>query len=625
MRHENPLLNRDRSPYFGRALAALAVAMLLPTSAWAQAVDLGTLDIPSERVQSRWLPVPGDAALNLPLDTSGWQTLDVTDFGANPADNESDDRAAIQAAIDAAPAGVATRILLPAGTYNLRAYNQRLEVRRSDLVLECEDPATTEIRIHTSVGKPTGAYIKFEGPGMSGSSIMWTGGYSEGETVLTLEDASSLSVGDWIITQMADAEDSCALIDNEQSTRGYFYHLAKVTTRSGNQITIDRPLAMDYTCGGRSIRKMQLIERVGMENCHVRHEDPDVGCTGLPNSLDGCTGPRFTPAVRYLAVANGWAVNNHYEDWLNQSVTLRQTARSMFQGNYIEGVDYVNFNTQNFQLAQGAVDNIVENNVFERHRVGVENQLGAENNVVAYNYLIGGPNQERSLFNHGNFTRGVLYEGNDATGAILLGDAWWGRQGPNITAFRNRARGTEGFDPSQRHLSTNRQTSYPVGDRINVIGNIGRWIYRTPFCGYVEAKCSNFDTYTTNVWMEKNVVSSEIKIGGVNGTNCGGTACTQSGDFVGDNFIGTSAPTLWDVDSIPHSLYRVSTTPPTWWCEEACDWSDVRAGIGAFGDDWSVPLCKLPAQIRSEGGTCTPSGNVSPEEPAVPAAPILLP
>ena len=103
-------------------------------------------------------------------------------------------------------------------------------------------------------------------------------------------------------------------------------------------------------------------------------------------------------------------------------------------------------------------------------------------------------------------------------------------------------------------------------------------------------------------------------------TSCGtssGPGDCQGG--TGDNAGGESAPAGWVGDQAPHSLYRSSTTPPIWWCEEACSWSDVHAGIGAWGDDFGGLLCSLPAQILAEGGQCTSA--VSQPRPL---APILL-
>jgi hypothetical protein len=92
------------------------------------------------------------------------------------------------------------------------------------------------------------------------------------------------------------------------------------------------------------------------------------------------------------------------------------------------------------------------------------------------------------------------------------------------------------------------------------------------------------------------------------GTHCG----TVSGpndcafDNGGSNEGATSPPAGWATDSVPHSFYRSSE--PFWWCQEACAWDDVHNGIGAWGDDFGGTLCKLPAQIMAEAGTCTPPG-----------------
>jgi hypothetical protein len=107
------------------------------------------------------------------------------------------------------------------------------------------------------------------------------------------------------------------------------------------------------------------------------------------------------------------------------------------------------------------------------------------------------------------------------------------------------------------------------------------------------------------------------------GTADGPGDCTSGPNGTGSNVGGDGAPTSWGGDKIPHSLYRVSEQPPSWWCEESCSWSDVHAGIGAWGDDFSGQLCKLPAQILAEGGTCTVDGR-STEWVEAPYPPVIL-
>jgi hypothetical protein len=53
--------------------------------------------------------------------------------------------------------------------------------------------------------------------------------------------------------------------------------------------------------------------------------------------------------------------------------------------------------------------------------------------------------------------------------------------------------------------------------------------------------------------------------------------------------------------ALPASLAFRTDTPPAWWCQESGSWTAWAMGAC---DGASPP--KLPAQIRSEGGTCTP-------------------
>jgi len=66
------------------------------------------------------------------------------------------------------------------------------------------------------------------------------------------------------------------------------------------------------------------------------------------------------------------------------------------------------------------------------------------------------------------------------------------------------------------------------------------------------------------------------------------------------------------VAEYPPSL--VLSSAPSWWCQEACAWSDTSYGAS---ESRGVSMCKLPAQIRAEGRACTPVGGFP--------APVFLP
>ncbi|MFA9446376.1 right-handed parallel beta-helix repeat-containing protein [Egicoccus sp. AB-alg6-2] len=96
-----------------------------------------------------------------PAPTTG-RTLDVTDFGADPADDGGDDAPALRAALEAAVAG--DEVVLPAGTYDLvstmpsdRSANLAL---RSGVSLRGAGAGETILRSHLSSGDGAGKVLR---------------------------------------------------------------------------------------------------------------------------------------------------------------------------------------------------------------------------------------------------------------------------------------------------------------------------------------------------------------------------------------------------------------------------------------------------------------------------------
>ena len=139
----------------------------------------------------------------------------------------------------------------------------------------------------------------------------------------------------------------------------------------------------------------------------------------------------------------------------------------------------------------------------------------------------------------------------------------------------------------------------------------GNWIGNTVnrFRGALDS--SRFDLRTVDEHIGRNVARSSVTFG---------DSSNEANIRIGEN----GPDPTWASLAIPDSLYRSSV--PSWWCEEACDWAG-ETGIGAFGDDFdnSANLCKLPAQIRSEGGTCTPLGGQQPPPPPPPPGALAPP
>lgn len=551
---------------------------------------------------------------------------------ANPAANGQQDATKIDCAVD--HADPKTVVWLPKGTYEMGAFGaspKALTMSKSNIVLRCEDPKQTTFMIFDRKQRhqckdENGVWnanlcaamaISIASYDMFGTEVPWVSGFASGNTQVGVPDANVFAVGDWVMLQMDDARETCALIDSSPSQangtpiqyQNVFNHYGKVVSVSGNTLTIDRGLRMDYTptnCGAKTVRKITPIENVGVEGC------------GFATST---TTPRDTfgksTAITVASATNSWLVGNQFTRFDQDVVRFRVSMRNWFQGNRVDDVQGTQFNTEGIHIAVGAGDNVLENNVFMTMTVASKQEAGCEGNISAYNYVraAGAVPRERSFFSHGRYVRESLWEGNDIDTELLTSDHWWGRNGPRITIFKNRAVGST----ARATITTNKDKSgaWPVATDLNWIGNTASFFMRTAYCWNGFPGClqpaHDMDAQVVNMHVEKNLYRDPLGFQMDTPeptTNCGAGvgACPSSNPgptpSLGTNAQGTSAPASWSNDQIPHSLYR-TTKPPTWWCQEACVWDDVHQGIGAWGDDHTDTLCKLPAQIMAEGGTCT--------------------
>jgi len=98
----------------------------------------------------------------------------------------------------------------------------------------------------------------------------------------------------------------------------------------------------------------------------------------------------------------------------------------------------------------------------------------------------------------------------------------------------------------------------------------------------------------------------------------GGTGVSWPTSGAGRNYVDSGAHDDYAATNLPPSLAIRTSTPPSWWCQESGPWDGSWSfGYGDGADNGGSPR-KLPAQIRLEGGTCTPpSGTVTPLSPPV--------
>jgi hypothetical protein len=411
----------------------------------------------------------------------------------------------------------------------------------------------------------------------------------------------------------------CAYQDDVRANGDIFVHLAKITDITGLDITMDRGLRMTYNgngCSGFIARPFTPAENVGIESMALT---TNVALDREGENAD-LKGRWF---IHHLGAANSWVVDvdfgRHNERWMS----IQYSARIWYQGNDFSDLSTTIYHdTEGINTKHGTVDAVFENNTCTGSRVCAKLEKGGEGIVWAYNYTDQNEEDttpygcEISFFNHGHYMRESLWEGNDYDCGFWPADRWWGRNGERIMAYRNRGSGTvcRGTGTDNHGWSivledSSRGVYHGVTtDSLNLIGNtagefIPQTIDNTPMCPpSIGVTGNDLDTLTGDIWLENNAyrypggtfdVTQDTDVSCGTGWN---DACP------GTNKNVASPDASWDGD-YPTSLYR--TTAPSWWCQEACAWS--QDGIGAFGDNFGGTLCRLPAQIRYEEGAggCT--------------------
>ena len=322
-------------------------------------------------------------------------TASVLDFGAVP-DDDLDDTAAFAKALDDAAGQV---ILVPAGQYLLSG---RLHIDSADTVLRGEDGTVLHFtKSLTDLDpKPTS-----NSGGTSTSSYSWSGGLITlggdsfvsgpklsiadspklGDSVITLDNAGSLAIGDRLLL---DARDG-----GKRSLADYVYRgelrkadndinnirlsqVVGIMAVDGNRVTLDRPLRFDLRPEWMTVRKFTpAVTESGIEHLTIefaatlyRGHFTEVGWNGIAigNAAD-CW-------VRDVTIVNcdsGIFVRGHFNTL--QNLTLRsdrEPDRRNHTGhhgitmggsdNLLTGFRYDQRFIHDVTLTAGSVGNVIE-------------------------------------------------------------------------------------------------------------------------------------------------------------------------------------------------------------------------------------------------------------------------
>jgi hypothetical protein len=378
-------------------------------------------------------------------------------------DGIHDDTEALQAAIQACPAGQV--VFLPRGTYRIR----RPLIIDKGLVVRGEGPAETKIvqeaplPIFQIQGNGTSFYYAAVG-GHAELGIVQAirSGFSRGSDTVVIDDATEFSTGDVVlIDQLNDpglvtskgtggACTWCGLgagAEHDANGSRAMGETLIITKKSGNAVTFHRPLGYRYEEQFRPrliILSHQPVRNAGIEN---------LGLAAAPGNQEG-SGITLAYCV-HCWVRNVESFNipqKHVDiEWGSCGNEIRDSFfhhTPRFDADHGYGVNIHNYST----------DNLIENNVFYGlHNGVVIGSAGGSGNVVAYNFIDNTRHWQPHWFlfqlgTHGAHTFMNLFEGN-VCGKVGL-DSYWG-SGSHSVFFRN--------------FITRENTGQPVTSDINAV------------------------------------------------------------------------------------------------------------------------------------------------------------
>jgi hypothetical protein len=528
-----------------------------------------------------------------------------------------------------------------AGTYNLDT-GEHINITHDELVLRGAG-VTSIISInkqgdHGGGGKACDAEsVVLVYPAADGDTNFtnWTAGYTAGTTVITVASAANISAGDYILLE---ADEAGGKMDNpDPGLEGEAWtYTVKVSSVDGNNVTIDRPLRLDFNTSNQKVYTdgvtQPWIESIGLENVKFVATNRG-GCGGNDSACWG-------PYICMKWAKESWVTDVYFDEPYDQSIRMdRGCARNWIEATTSNGqTDTSQGGNYHIWLTSGSSDNVVENNVFYDSDMAMVVQSGAQGNVLAYNYCNDvGDQGNRCVFLHGTYGHHTLAEGNHHYGGRVEIDDHWGRSGPGNVIYRARMNmpptcwkwdggweneavscevdgdcgsGYTCEESDNGGITTEIQNNRPPHEGATVLGSIITGMFSRPSGDGPPDYQAYFDTdgpADDDVWVERTIVR------GCDAGNCEETARSSLNLEPGANTTtvtnleaANSDGGAWSGFTGPDSLYRSSA--PSWWCQEACDW-DLLTGIGAFGDDITpgseASLCKLPSKIIDEAGTCT--------------------
>lgn len=225
-----------------KSLCSLMVFVGMLTSAWLHGQVL-----PADRAYfAAWRGAGRQGEIPAPD-----KIVNVKDYGA-VGDGVANDRAAFNSALNAVKNGGGV-VFVPAGTYALDG-GLKLE---SGVVIRGQRSSNTKL-VFSHFG-----YCIYTQGSLSSPTVAITAGGEKGSSVLTVSDTSGFAVGDYVeIEQEMDPA-------WKHSNWGGFGQMGQIVAIAGNQLTLDKPLRLDYTTRTPRVHRSLPVLNAGVENIKI--------------------------------------------------------------------------------------------------------------------------------------------------------------------------------------------------------------------------------------------------------------------------------------------------------------------------------------------------------------------
>jgi len=488
-------------------------------------------------------------------------------------DGVTDDTAALQAAINACPAGQV--VYLSAGTYRISG----TLYPKSNMVIRGAGPGSTTIVQH---GNAYAFYI------VGADSFAYTdatSGYTKGSDTIVVSDPSLFQVGDMVrmdqlndpsLTTNVGTGGTCTWCGRYgvNGTRA-LGEVALVTQVSGNSVKINRPLYYSY--GSAFSPQLGRQSRNPIKYCGIE----DMTIQAAPEMTSG-------DLIRLYTALYCWVKGVEMVDVADRHIDFYWNCYGCeVRGCYVHGAKYFDGSRgYGISLAQCTFDSLIEDNILYYLHAPIIIGIGA-GNVVGYNYIERTQHVQAGWFIFSIGTHGAqpfmnLFEGN-VVGKVDT-DSYWGSGSHNVF-FRNRITRENPGQPVDSDIVA--VVVEALNYYITFVGNI----LGTPGCpGPVEQVPLTSGYMNPVLW----------KIG-----YAGSAIGNPTDPKVAQTLIRTGnweCPTnavQWDPNipdhNIPDSLYL--TTKPSWFGVLAWPpFTPEKAGFNPSNPN------KIPAQIRFENG-----------------------